>query len=168
MSEMLAQEFLAGNMASNMKFFTKKWASGELSDEEAQEVPELYQKHLDGIIPELAFSVRALALGISLHDGLVQKFQKRGHNLEIVIIVGDLQVGYQTLKLTYISGKLLASKAMHEKLKKKNAVEIIYDEIDIGAKAGFIHRILTSSRRHFEIQFTDLRISLKPRKNGRK
>ncbi|MCZ2443462.1 MAG: DUF4085 family protein [Flavobacteriales bacterium] len=155
-------------MASHMNFFTKKWASGALSEKEAQQVPRRYQKHLEDIVPKLAFSVRALAFGISLHDGLVQKIQKSGRNLEITIIVGDIQSGYQTLKLTYSSAKLVISKEMQKNLKRKNVVEIIYDEIDLGTKAGFIHRILTSTLEHFEIQFTDLSISLKPRKNGRK
>jgi hypothetical protein len=165
---MLAQEFLTENMASDMKFFTEKWASGELTEKEAQQVPKRYEKHLEGIVPKLAFSVRALAFGISLHDGLIQNIQKRGSNLEITIIVGDLQSGYQTLKLIYFSGKLLASKEIQKTLKKKSAVEIIYDEIDLGPKTGFIHRMLTSALRHFEIQFSDLSISVKPRKNGRK
>ena len=55
-----------------MKFFTRAWASGGLSDEDADTIRGSYELFLNDLVPKLPETLKVLALGNpSLHDGLI-------------------------------------------------------------------------------------------------
>ena len=53
-----------------MKYLTRGWATGELTDDEWEERYKAYQHHLYGLLPHLPKPIATIAAEISLHDAL--------------------------------------------------------------------------------------------------
>lgn len=54
-----------------MRFFTRAWALGELSDEETERIRDAYWHLLDSFLPNSPPQVNKLA-GTDIHDGLIE------------------------------------------------------------------------------------------------
>lgn len=93
-----------------MKFFSRQWCDGSLSDEEAESVPAAYRAHVDALLPSMPATVRALADGVNIHDGLLQVivFDRGRRSLSVMMRCGDLQVGYFDLEIIYYGVRLSA------------------------------------------------------------
>jgi len=55
-----------------MRYFTRGWANGELSDEEAERVEDAYRARLSAIVPRLPTALRRLVEDVCLHDGVME------------------------------------------------------------------------------------------------
>ena len=64
-----------------MKFFTREWHAGEVSESEANTIPAAYQADIEGLLSKMPVAVRALAQSINLHDGRIRRVTPR--SLEI-------------------------------------------------------------------------------------
>lgn len=159
-----------------MNYFTPAWHSGEIEDED-NAVYKRYQKHLDGLLPQWPPDIQALAVGISLHDGLIRELSWDADEATVFLNLrcGNLQVGYFDLDLHY-SGVLFSPPDLQSLavLKSDKVGEALYDEMD--EKEGrFVHRILFISSEKIKkgwfeyyevaVRFQQLRLVTTPRKS---
>jgi hypothetical protein len=87
-----------------MKYFTKAWARGGLTDEQWLANIEAHRARIEEITPQLPPHVRKLAThNINLHDGLIRRvaLDRPARRLAISMRCGDLQVGYFDIDLAY-------------------------------------------------------------------
>lgn len=144
-----------------MRFFTKEWLSGELTDEAFEAAPEAYRKHLKGL--QLPADVSALVT-ISIHDGLLLGVQHDPQSAKLALRLrcGDLQRGYHDLSITYSAATLDSSSLalLHEAMRTPKD-EFLYDEVD---RAGdcFEHRAILASHREVCITFATVTVESLP------
>jgi hypothetical protein len=153
-----------------MKFFTRAWVNGEVTDDDSDRTVAAYREHVAAISSRLSATVRALAQEISLHDAFVHSiiYDARGRQLEIRLLTGDLQVGYFDSVLTYGSAILdQADVAALRAAAEDPETELLYDEIDLTSDGEYLHRILFHPARECEIMFRDLALSMTPRADRR-
>jgi len=151
-----------------MKFFTPDWFRGAMSDEESDAVFPAYREYLDKLMPEMPATVRALAKGVSLHDGLLRSATlDRGERaLTMILRCGDLQVGHFDLTLRYTGADVdpAALSALRSVARDPKA-DVREDEIDREVSGSWIHRILFLPYREVTIRFQGLGLSLEPMPN---
>ena len=149
-----------------MKFFTRSWASGDLPDQEVEEVINRYWGRIDEIEPQLPPRLATLARKISLHDGLIHhvNVDLPEANLTLDLVCGDLQIGYFDLRLQYrcvdwssVDRKILARRALDEE------TEVLYDEVDRLADGSYEHRLLFWPEDEVAFRFSNFDFQQKPR-----
>ncbi len=150
-----------------MKYFTREWATGELSDEEAERIVSDYWAYIDTLLPSLPPAVAALARDINLHDGLIHRVlvQPEQKQLELGLRCGDLQVGYFDLDLTYSEVRLdLLDIPFLQRCAQSRQAEVLYDEVD-WEDGNYVHRILFWPEGEIAIVFRELQVVRTPRAN---
>ncbi len=150
-----------------MKFFTRAWANGELSDEDAEAIRGSYQMYLDNLVPKLPETLKSLAIGDpSLHDGLIHKviIDTGANSLEFILCCGDLQTGYFDVDLVYsgVDWSVLDIQALKRRARDPET-EILYDEVGQVAEGVYEHRILFWPEDEISIRFSRLERTTKPR-----
>ncbi len=136
-----------------MKFFTREWLGGELTDAAFEAVPDAYRRHLTSL--QLPPDVLALSEA-DIHDGslLDVEHTPESARLKLRLRCGDLKRGYSDLRIEY-SGAVVADESLaalrHAVQVPK--VEFLFDEVD---RAGdrFVHRVMLSSRREVCVTFS--------------
>ncbi|MFF2368950.1 hypothetical protein [Agromyces sp. NPDC058110] len=142
-----------------MKWLTREWASGGLDDDEWDRRCEEYQAHNDEVLPRLSNGAERLIQEINLHDAQIHAFEHRAdHDLVMRALIGDLQVGYQFIELTFHDSQLrLEPGSTLESLRLlDDETEIIYDEVDVQSDGRFVHRVLLWPEGEYEVIFTSL------------
>ena len=150
-----------------MKFFTRSWCDGDMSDADAEGVQQRYQDHLARIVPRLSDPVRRLATEVNVHDGLIRRiqFDPSSKTLCLELRCGDLQVGYFDLDLVYGEATLTPDDLDRlDRLASDAEAEALYDEVDILGDA-YSHRILFWPSLEVEIEFRALTLQVTPRPN---
>jgi hypothetical protein len=142
-----------------MKWFTREWATGELSDQEWERVPVLYDAHLALISDRLSPDALALASAVNIHDGHVKKSRHSGTTIELQLVVGDLQSGYQWVVLLFVGASLLDPASLDELHLDAAHTELLYDEIDLADDGLFDYRVLVWPRGELAIRFSAVTIS---------
>ena len=86
-----------------MKYFSREWHSGDISEGEVGEVRDRYWAFIASISDSLPEPIRELATAVNLHDGLVQELvvDHQESTVAILLRCGDLQVGYFDVRLVY-------------------------------------------------------------------
>ncbi|MDB5340973.1 MAG: hypothetical protein JWN70_6592 [Planctomycetaceae bacterium] len=142
-----------------MKFFTREWHSGALSDEHAEAVALAYETHVRTLAPALPDDLSRLTT-ISLHDGLIEQVvaNTTAGTLTCTLRIGNLQIGYSTLELAY-AGVLLPGRdsSMFRELVRTGA-EILSDELDVSTE-GYVHRLYFSTADEIAIVFETLALT---------
>jgi hypothetical protein len=142
-----------------MKYFTREWASGDLSDEQCEEVQASYRRHIESLLPRLPASVVELEKQVSLHDGLVRRVvvDLPARQLTMELRCGDLQVGYRDVDLIY-SGVEFATLDLTElaSVARDRQTELLYDEFDVDEDRNYIHRILFAPAGEISVKFGSL------------
>jgi hypothetical protein len=149
-----------------MKFFTRAWAVGELSDAAFNETIAEYERHLDGLAPRLPATIRCLARELNLHDGLIRRavYDRSGRELRLELRCGDNQMGYFDLDLMYFGAILdQADITALQGAARDSETEVWYDEVDLAGDGAFLHRVLFHPSRECEIMFRALGLRLLPR-----
>ena len=147
-----------------MKFFTKEWLSGDRDDEDPYIAFTEYEAHLSKIRNSFTFDLKALT-SYRLHDGLVKVVNHRvsENKLSVTLIIGDLQVGYQRLELTYSNAECAPSDLQFLVLASRTEnFEILEDEWDLSDSRKFTHRLIFSTRQEIEIAFDDINYQASP------
>ncbi len=148
-----------------MKYFTREWHAGEMSDEESERIVSDYWAYIDTLLQKLPPSVATLAREINLHDGLIHRvlIQAEKKQLELGLQCGDLQVGYFALDLTYseVRMDLLDIPFLQERAQDRQ-IEVLYDEVDL-EDGDYVHRILFWPEGEIAIVFRGLEIVRTPR-----
>ena len=142
-----------------MNWLTREWASGALEDDEWRERWEQYVAHNREVLPRLSNGAERLLRDINLHDAQIRFFEQRPANvLAIGALIGDLQVGYESIELRFVESRIrLEPGSTLDSLKLLDSrTQILYDEVDIEADGLFVHRVLLSPRGEYEVVFSSL------------
>jgi hypothetical protein len=126
-----------------MRYFTRQWQNGELSDDAFESAVTAYQSHLMGIKDDLPAMLRDLVSAVPLHDGIVSMITLAKGTLLVVLRAGDLQVGYFDVTLIYRDLKDFIVLPSAATVFEATHPEIIADEVDLaGSSPEFEHRFL--------------------------
>ena len=148
-----------------MRFFTRAWHAGELSDADTEAVSSAYRRHLEALGAALPAGVRALAEGVNLHDGRVRRItlDADARQVQLELRCGDRAAGYEDVVVTYVDATIEPSAlAALRAATNDPSTEVLYDEIDITARRRFSHRILFWPYREAELTFRDVAIERAP------
>ena len=149
-----------------MKYFTRQWHSGELSDRAVEAAVTAYRAHIRSIASRLSPSLRFLEREISLHDGLIEKARVSSRSLTLWLRIGDRQRGYSSICLAYAGVR--RTDCLHPSLRQLaiSEDEVVSDEIDVSSQ-GFTHRLFFSNDVEVTVAFETLVVRLSPRKTRR-
>jgi hypothetical protein len=145
-----------------MRFFTREWHDGELSDGEYENVISSYNAHFEEIRAQLPARLVELVGTISLNDAEVRSAIHEDHVLQIDLRAGDLQVGYCDLQLRYIEVLHLDGWPSLMEVFGQDSAEIVEDEIDASGSGEFEHRLLFSPNGEIFVRFRDFDFTLAP------
>jgi len=119
---------------SSMRFFTRAWCNGELTEEESDAVFGAYRRHLAAIASLVPSGVLELSQQSSLHDALFKtvQFDQINRQLFLRLRCGELQYGYYDLSLHY-TGATVIDRTPYglSGLVAVAGVEVLYHEIDV-------------------------------------
>jgi hypothetical protein len=144
-----------------MRFFTREWLSGKLTDEAFDAVPEAYRRHLASLrLPEHA-TILAQA---DLHDAYLLDVSEEPHaaRVRLRLRCGDLQRGYADLNIEY-SGAAINAVSLTRLLcaAKLPRDEILYDEVDRVGQS-FEHRLILVSHAEVCVSFASVALTAHP------
>ena len=143
-----------------MRYFTRGWANGELTDDEGDCVRKAYATRLEEIASKLPSSMARLRQGVSLHDALIESVRWRpsAAELHVTLVAGTSEVGYETIDLTY-RGAMLGRRRI-ESLRNaacNREACVLYHEIDIADDDRTLaHRLLFWPNEEVTIEFLEL------------
>ena len=112
-----------------MKYFTREWACGELSEAEYDSVLPRYNHDLAASF-KAGGPVRRFAGSIGLNDAFVDRvvFDRASASLRLLLTTGSLQVGYWHTELTYRGVTSVAGESVLRAALATRPTEIWYDE----------------------------------------
>ena len=147
-------------------FFTRAWATGELSTEESEAVLARYEQHLEQITPRLPATVRVLARELNLFDARIRRarLDRAGRELRLELRCGDERVGHYDLDLAYLGAIVdAADAAVLERAARDPEAAVWFDEVDVADGDAFLHRILFRPGAECEVLFRALSLRMAPR-----
>lgn len=151
-----------------MKYFTRAWATGGLTDADYESVLPSYRRHFDRIEGSLPAGLITLARELSIHDGLIRRVvvDRQADTLALELLCGDLQIGYFDLDLVYgqVDWGVVDIIALARRAEDRDT-EILYDEVDCQSKGVYEHRILFEPDDEIEIRFSRFELRKHPRKD---
>lgn len=158
---MVTKKWMANSWKTKMKYFTKKWCFGDLTEKAIQDRVDAYKTYIDKIYDELPFVLKVLSKEINLHDGIIKKItlNKDSSILNMIGIFGDAQVGYFVLNIKYVNVSNLNEKNLGSTVNTKNLL-ILSDEIEKIEGNLYSHRMIFSSKRELEINFEKIEIKI--------
>jgi hypothetical protein len=123
-----------------VRWFTREWTSGVLSEEEWGRAVPAYRRHVERIRPLLVARADDL-LDVNVHDGEVLDFSVAEPDFTLTLRIGDLQVGYEMATLIYRRARLLIPSPTDVDDVLSSGVEALYDEVDVLGDE-LVHRVL--------------------------
>ncbi len=135
-----------------MRFFTKEWLSGELTDAAFNAAPTEYRLHIAAL--RLPQDVLALA-EVDNHDGLMLdvQYEPKSAQLKLRLRCGDRQRGYCDLNIKYSAATLdAASLSVLRDAIRIPKEELLYDELD-RVDDVFEHRLILTSHKEVCVRF---------------
>lgn len=152
-----------------MRYFTREWADGLLSDEETDRASDAYRARLAEVRPLLPPGAGELA-DAELHDAVIDLVAWAPHARRLVVswVAGDLQLGYVEVGSVY-TGVTLGPEAVEAlcDLARDRAAELMYDEVDLADDGSLRHRLLFWPRHEVVVEFTDVQVTVDPRPDRR-
>jgi len=150
-----------------LKFFTRSWAQGDMTDDERLAVGKAYQKRLEAI--NLPSPVGDLA-ALNPHDGYILDvaYEPIATILRLRLRCGDLQVGYFDAFLNF-SGVTIQPDHLGMLIEARRPAdfEVLYDEVDRNEADTFEYRLLLHPSFEVAFQFKGIVISQQPTGNRR-
>ncbi len=143
----------------SMKYFTKEWCFGNLTDEATEEKIVQYNEYINNIYTRLPVSLKILVKGISLHDGIINKVKFANNVLTLYGIFGNLQTGYFFLTIKYLEVLSLNKEAL-EFIFNNKKIEILNDEFEKLDENNYLHKLFFASKQEIEIPFRDVAIEI--------
>jgi hypothetical protein len=122
-----------------MEYFTRAWALGDLSDEEADTIDAQYRSYVASLDHE--GSVWRFATTVSLNDAYVDRLDCSEGVLSLRLLTGDLQRGYWHTLISYAGGRITVGQEALEQAPRVRPTEIWYDEFS-GVPPRMVHRLL--------------------------
>lgn len=145
-----------------VRYLTRDWASGALSEAEWAERWEAFEDHRRSVAPTLDHGAEHLVIDINLHDAVAKACTIDGGSLAIRFVAGDLQRGYEFVELTYLGATIRGASAedIHAWLTAPET-EVWYDEVDRRGER-YIHRYLLHPDGEFDLEFSRLQVNREP------
>jgi hypothetical protein len=151
-----------------MKYFTSKWLNDpNMTAEESDAIVNSYWNSINDISHSFSAPVHELAFNTNLHDAIIFKMilHKAISYLEIHVVSGDLQVGYNEVCLKYYGVTIIQSMGNRLSSIFRDDVEILYDEIALEDNL-YSHSLIFSNKKELEIVFKELEVSKKNKTTG--
>lgn len=149
-----------------MRFLTREWHAGTLSDAEADALEAAHATNLASTLPKVSSQLREFHTTVSIHDGLLQAAVLDHDNatLRVLLHCGDQQQGYRDVALTYLGiDNATLDVALLTLIANDPASEALYVEIDCIEEYSYEHRWLWwPFRRELDIQFRDFTFTVHP------
>lgn len=145
-----------------MEHFTRAWALGDLSDDEADNVADAYRAYIDTLDPDSA--VWRFATTIGLNDAFVDRANTASGDIRLRLLTGDQQRGYRHTEITYKNAAVVFGQEALALAVQNRPTEIWYDEF-AGVGTDMVHRFLlvqpggTEDRGEVHIQFAGFEFS---------
>jgi hypothetical protein len=141
-----------------MKFFTRAWINGEVTDEPSAALPSAYWRYLATL--RLPPTIVALSK-LNPHDAyvLAVDYQPERSLLTLRLRCGDLQRGYSDVTIAFSDVTVdLATLDTLRRAARPAPVEVLYDEID---RSGdyFDYRLLLYPDGEATIQFRQVDVT---------
>lgn len=153
-----------------MRYFTRGWANGELTEEEGAAVNAAYRARIAEIAPRLPPAMIRLRQGVSLHDAVIEsvRWDPSRKRLRLALVAEALEVGYQLLELTYHGAMLGKARidSLRNVVSNKGAC-VLYQELDISEDGDLVHRLLFYPNEEVTIDFRSLDYTSTPRADAR-
>jgi hypothetical protein len=156
----LTTSFTAERVAK-MKFFTREWINGEMSEDQADVVPEAYWRYLAAL--QLPPPIEALSK-VNPHDAYILGVEHQHHRSRLTLRLrcGDLQRGYSDVTLTF--EQVMVDNATLETLRRAvrpASVEVLYDEVDRASEC-FVYRLILDPSGEVTILFGHVDLTERP------
>lgn len=154
---------MTGTSASIMRWFTRSWHEGELSDEDHERAVADYQAHLAALSDDTSVGAAEL-IGLNLHDAQVQDWALRDGVFSWTVLIGDLQRGYEFAEMTYSDAELIGTTAddLRSSQLDQRAFELVSDELDDAPGARYEHRFFFWKGPEFGVRFSRARVQRSP------
>lgn len=159
-----------------MRWFTRSWASGRVTDDAAERAVADAGRALDALIRRAPARLRPLFSQVDprlrLDDARIETVEApEPSSVVIGLVQGELATGYGLLTLTFLEAVLtgLSLDAVRE-LAGRSRTEVWYFEFDLHgerSQATFEVRFLLHPEGEFGIRFRDAHWIWKPRKRRR-
>jgi hypothetical protein len=152
-----------------VRFFTRGWHSGELSDEESEETVRDYEAHLEAISARLPDPVLVLAREVNLHDAVIERVEWEPAAARLVLrLVTRPDEGNEAVTLVY-SDVMLGEQRLEvlRAVARDRKTEILYSEVDVDGEGVLAHRLLFWPRDELTIEFGTMNLEVQPRADDR-
>ena len=150
-----------------MRFLTRAWHSGELSDSDHEAAAAAYRAHRATVLPRLPETARWFAETVDIHDGLLRAvtLDREAATLQLRLRCGDLERGYFDLELTYSGVRVdRLDVPVLRTIAASEPPEALYLEEDVIEAGWYVHRWLWwPFRRELDVEFADLTFQREPR-----
>ncbi len=139
-----------------MEYFTRAWATGELSDEEYEGVEARYRTYIETLDP--ASAVRRFATTVGLNDAYIDRVDASLGDVRLRLLTGDQQRGYRHTEIIYRGARVSFGEPALKQAVEKRPTEIWYDEFS-ESELKMLHRFLLvqadgdEDRGEFHIEF---------------
>ena len=144
-----------------MKWFSRDWAEGRLTEAQVEYVQDDYAAHVAGLrtqAPDLAD-----LLDLDLHDGQVREWALAENGFRWRLLVGDLQRGYEHATIDYDGAQVVGGPAELEALGLDSPdLEVLYDEVDAAPNGRHLHRVLLWPEGELWLHFDSVRVTRSP------
>ncbi len=138
-----------------MKFLTREWVTGVLTDNEAEDRYAMYQDYVASIKLRLPEGLRSFVEDFGLIDGLIENIIVDHSMSEIVLLLrcGDRREGYFDAELHYLGVDFGTTDLTSLRAAAENPeTEVLYDEVDIDGSV-FTHSYLFWPQHETTIRF---------------
>jgi hypothetical protein len=140
-----------------MRFLTKAWHSGDLSDEDCNAAEVAFLAGRDRILPQLPSRVQEFVRNVNIHDALVRSIclDHRRASFRLNVRAGDRQRGYIDLDLVCSEVDPLALDiGVVRRIAANPSAEALYDEFDVVSPSHrYEHRWLRWPHEDLTIQY---------------
>ncbi|MDQ1547146.1 MAG: hypothetical protein QOH69_2050 [Actinomycetota bacterium] len=144
-----------------MKWFTREWATGQLSEDESRAVRAEYTDHVNSILRYLIDDdADDLILNVNIHDGHVKRWSQTDGSIKLEMVTGDLQSGYQRVLLVFHDANLIGSGSLDEFDFGHARTELLYDEFDVASENAFEYRVLVWPEGELIVRFRSVTVQI--------
>ncbi len=148
------------HVMSVMKWFTRDYVTGVLSDDEFDRVLPSYRAHVEMLRATFRGRVSEL-VKLNLHDAQFVRVKYDGNrkSLHLVLTVGDLQVDYKQIELAYRNASFVGVTAEQFNTwdLPGRSTEIVFDEVDSFGEV-LEHRFLLWPDKEFGVRFDQVNL----------
>ena len=142
-----------------MKWFTKEWHRGDLTDADYDLAIDSYQEHVARLRSGSVGWIAPL-LDLSLHDGLVLWWRKERRDFAWCLVVGDLQRGYKQVTIVYQDAQVIGDPRAIPFSEEQT--ESLSEEIEMVGLKLAEHRFFFWPEYELAIRFSAVSVSTSP------